>query len=108
MKAWYKDDSVPVYVVAIILAVLSIVQIVSLNKTYEAVKQSDILAQCFTPGTKCAEISAKSQIHQANVRTAGFRCLIASRPGSFAGRPLDELYIEYDNCVTEQLKKLED
>lgn len=58
---WIRRDYIIVGVIITVLAVLSTVQIISLRRIEQSVKSTDVLEECFTPGTRCSEFSAESQ-----------------------------------------------
>lgn len=57
-------DQLAIYVLAVVLAVLSVSTIFNVRKLTAAVETQDLIADCLTPGTRCYKISQE----QAEVR----------------------------------------
>jgi hypothetical protein len=91
-------------VLVVLMMIMSGASILSARNAEEAVKNTDLIAQCTTPGTKCAELQADQRLRE----TAQGICpiLIELPPAAEREERRDEILANYERCVTEMYERL--
>lgn len=122
MVTFKVTDRLIIYLLAGILAVLSTVTIVgnrdaanaaknaarAAERAEEAARKGDLIAECLTPGTRCAEFRAENERLEAQNVRAQNRCIleqILNLPGAAErGRPeITQAFLDgYDDCVKRE------
>ena len=92
------------WVLVILMAVMSASSIIAARQARDAAVKTDLIAQCTTPGTKCAQLSAEQELRRA----AQTMCivLIELPPVSEREEKRDEIIRLYQGCVTDIFNRL--
>lgn len=100
--SWIRRDWVVVGSLSVVLSVLSIVNIIILRGVKESVEQSDLIAECLTPNTRCSDFRVQAEAEEREyleklMRTTSICVLHARRAAE--GQSLESLNQAYDECV---------
>lgn len=100
--SWIRRDWVVVGVLAVVLSVLSTVNIIILRGVERSIEQSDLIAECLTPGTRCSNFRAENEAQEREyleglMRSTSICVLHASRAAQ--GQSIEALDRAYDQCV---------
>lgn len=110
--SWIRRDWVVVGVFFILLSVLSTVQVISLRGIEESVENSDVLAECFTPGTRCSDFTKEAEEKRQARLAAQNLCLLVSLidfpPLETRQAIREELLRRYQDCVAAETPKQQD
>lgn len=108
--SWIRRDWIVLGALFVVLGVLSVVQVVSLNRVEQAVGNTDLIAECTTPGTRCFELAKenkrKEQEYFTKLTTDASLCILltsgAVNTGEIAFEP-EPIETYYTKCVMDRI-----
>lgn len=107
--SWIRRDWLVLGVLFVILGILSTVQIISLNRIEKSAQNTDLIAECTTPGTRCFKLAQenirKQQEWQAKLTREASLCILltsgAVNTGEIPFEP-EPVAKYYDQCVVDR------
>ena len=104
VKQWLNTNlTILVIILFTILVVLSLSSVVAARKASEAVKNTDLIAECTTPGTRCAKLSAENETRRLARAAAENKCIIETildfPPSEQREGLKEQILTGYDECV---------
>lgn len=99
-----KMERMGFWVLVVLMTIMSAASVLSARSAEEAAKKADLIVQCTTPGTKCADLQADQRLRE----TAQGICpiLIELPPAAERDERRDEILGLYQKCVTEMYDRL--
>lgn len=92
-------------IVFVILAVMSFSTAVLARQTQDAVKNTDLIAQCTTPGSRCYQLTQQAALQRVKELKAADFCLLEILPNVFPIKDVNQLRTDYNNCVVTESAK---
>lgn len=92
------------WILVVLITIMSATSIISARQATDAAEKTDLIAQCTTPGTKCAKLSADGELRKA----AQTMCIVLIELPPLAERDekRDEIINAYQACVTDIYNRL--
>ena len=87
-----------------LMTIMSAASILSARNAEKAAKNADLIVQCTTPGTRCAELQADQRLRETSQGLCPI--LIALPPASEREEKRDEILASYRKCVQEMYDRL--
>ena len=101
-----KGSKIGFAILLIIILISSYSNVVAARKSTDAAKNTDLIAQCTTPGTKCFNLGLVQEARRTAENKCVIDALINLPPLADRVQKRDEILAQYDSCVVSETAKI--